>query len=982
MLDYQRIVDHLRTCLTTITPDSIDILRMAVGDYAAACDEVNDRLRQCGTLLARGLRSEAIHLGETEPNVLDAVAALDFADRALLENAVDRYGMARPPELLLDVAAALNEAYALEQPLQALLHRHRLLSIGRSPLAMRLETLYALASADPENPVWREDVVTFEIERHKQIHEEVVDASQRGNLAQLEALETELGRTNWRQPPPSKLRELVGRNRQMVAQRLARATLVALEPQLCVAHAAFDLDAGRQLRDEWRKAMVVAQVAHDEPILRHAAPALEWLDAQDEMERRQGQQRQALAALEKALDRNVRVDELRRLHAAASNLGDGLPALLQQRYAVRLATLEGGRRRKMGVLIAAVLVACAALTIGIGALVNRQLRAAEVAQAAEQIHRYLAQKPVALIEGEKAVAALQAKSPELYQSGPVQEQIAELAAWRKKQDLADARLRAALAQAREQLAGNAPDVVRTALDNARDAMKSLVLADPAAETDLAKIDQELGRRQREAQAERNRRFEGKLEEVAKELAQLDDAKFADAAAKFEAIRVVRANLTATIDGAAGVSESLVAQAAPLRARLERVDSDTHRQADVMDAENRITVTIGDMAAFKQALLNYGKQFPDSPRKVDFAKVLEDAALWEEIGPWNELVGALQPARLSRVEPKQARVVAQQLKQQLGACRMLTAAAGLEKRIERIEDLGRRIDENGKPVVASLRLLLGDRLFTEARCIITKDGRHYPLSPPSEEQVGQSSRWTFDYPIGFDLTKGQRRRTVAADEIMKNLEQAPQVTLARQLSAMLDKLDANNWEQTFLAMADAVLAEPSSTNGSLDPLVKWRLLGDVLKTGVKGSACFERATADAIAALEQTKVDPFVNWVDPKDDDARKNRRLAEEELRGFPKIAAARQVIEAELADMGAVPNQSYLWIGWLIHQPGGAWQCAANAATVKGADGDLYALRREPGGKAAAMERIGAISEGKTTINAVGPALLEGRPVYLVRKS
>lgn len=978
MLDYQRIVDHLRTCLTTITPDSIDILRMAVGDYAAACDEVNDRLRQCGTLLNRGLRSEAIHLGETEPNVLDAVAALDFADRLLLDNAVDRYFMARPPELLLDMAAALNEAYAIEQPIQALLHRHRLLSIGRCPLSMRLETLYALANADPENPAWREDVVTFEIERHKQIHEEAVEAVQRGNLAQLETLDEEVGRPDWRQPPSVKLRELVGRNRQMIAQRQARAALAALEPQLCAAHAAFDVDAGRRIRDEWRDAVLIASMAQDEPLLLHAAPALEWLDAQDEMERREQQQRQALAALEQALDRHAGADELRQRHAAASNLGNGLPAILQQRYAVRLATIESVRRRKMGMLIAAGMAVCLGVTCGIGVLVNRQIHMAETAQAAEQLRRYLEQKPVALVEGEKAAAGLQARSPKVYQSDSVQAQVAELASWRKKQDLADARLRTAIAHAREQMAGDAHDALQTALDNARDALKSLVLADPSAETEVAKIDQELGRRQREAQAERNRRFAARLEELAKDLAQLDDATFADATEKFEAIRLIRANLSAAVDGATGVSPSLVAQAGPLRARLEQADADTHRQADVMDAEKRVTAAVGDKAAFKQALLNYGKQFPNSPRKVDFERAVEEADLWDAVGPWNELILASRANQVAALSPKQAGQTLRQVKDFLNSCHVLAAADGLQKRIEPIEDIARRVDENGKPVVEPLRMLLGDPLFTQTRCVITsKEGRYYPVKPPIEEEVGEKKRLSFVCYTGFDATK-TRQRSVPQEDVVDLLTEAPQVSLARQLAAKLAKVDATNWERVFLEMADTVLATPSSSQVGLDPLVKWRLLGDVLKTGAKGSARFQRAMTDVLTIMEGTKVDPYVNWVDPSNDDAPRNRRLAEEELRRIGLLESGRQALEAELAAAAAGPNQTYLWIGWLKHQPGGTWQCAANAATLGRLNGDLIVLRREPGMKTASQVSVGSIVGGKVTLVSDGPALLEGRPVYL----
>ena len=54
---------------------------------------------------------------------------------------------------MLDVAANLNEAYAVEKPLATLLQRHRLLAMSHGPIKLRVDTLRSLADADPENPI-------------------------------------------------------------------------------------------------------------------------------------------------------------------------------------------------------------------------------------------------------------------------------------------------------------------------------------------------------------------------------------------------------------------------------------------------------------------------------------------------------------------------------------------------------------------------------------------------------------------------------------------------------------------------------------------------------------------------------------------------------------------------------------------------------------------------------------------------------------
>ena len=83
-----------------------------------------------------------------------------------------------------DVAADLNEAYAIEQPLGALLARHRLLALARNPLRLRMATLREIAETDSNNTVWLEDLQQYEQERLKQIQREAGDALSAGRRLQ------------------------------------------------------------------------------------------------------------------------------------------------------------------------------------------------------------------------------------------------------------------------------------------------------------------------------------------------------------------------------------------------------------------------------------------------------------------------------------------------------------------------------------------------------------------------------------------------------------------------------------------------------------------------------------------------------------------------------------------------------------------------------------------------------------------------------
>ena len=185
--------------------EGVDFLRSAAADYSVACDDVNERLRRCGALLRQGLRSEAIQLADIEPNLLDLVATLDFPERRQWEEVAQFYGIVPSAPLLFDVAADLNEAYAIEQPMADLLRQHRLLALARGPLKQRIGTLRSLIQADENNPVWRDDLQTFETERLKELQHEVADALEAGDLATIATLDDELRADGWSSSPPASL---------------------------------------------------------------------------------------------------------------------------------------------------------------------------------------------------------------------------------------------------------------------------------------------------------------------------------------------------------------------------------------------------------------------------------------------------------------------------------------------------------------------------------------------------------------------------------------------------------------------------------------------------------------------------------------------------------------------------------------------------------------------------------------------------------
>src|SRR6516165_1407149 len=169
MTDPHQIVEQIRVILHAGDPARNGRLGALATAYAGACHEVTQRLGRCHRLLQQGLRSEAIQLAEAEPNLLETLAALDFPERAEWDDLVHLHDLEPAPNLPIEPARRLNEAYAEENPLQDLLRRHRRLALQRAPLRSRIGVLRQLASRDPGNPIWTDDLRAFEGNRFLQI---------------------------------------------------------------------------------------------------------------------------------------------------------------------------------------------------------------------------------------------------------------------------------------------------------------------------------------------------------------------------------------------------------------------------------------------------------------------------------------------------------------------------------------------------------------------------------------------------------------------------------------------------------------------------------------------------------------------------------------------------------------------------------------------------------------------------------------------
>jgi hypothetical protein len=195
--------------------------------------------------LNQGLRSEAVHLADIAPNLLDLVGLLDFPELGEWHALVTEYSLPKPEPLLFDVAGSLNEAYGLQEPVQRLLDQHRLHALARSPLSQRLKILRSLYETDHTSGHWEEDVRGMERVRFREIEAESRAAASKSDVDRLKVLYSELTNSQWLETVPANLLRDLKQRGTGVTRAQAQEQLEYLVVLLHQAHASKDLGVAR-----------------------------------------------------------------------------------------------------------------------------------------------------------------------------------------------------------------------------------------------------------------------------------------------------------------------------------------------------------------------------------------------------------------------------------------------------------------------------------------------------------------------------------------------------------------------------------------------------------------------------------------------------------------------------------------------------------------------------------------------------------------
>jgi hypothetical protein len=961
MLDYQRILDDVQVSLDSTSGETLDLLRSAAADYKMACEEVNERLRRCDSFLRRGLRSEAIQLAEIEPVLLDVVTMLDFPDRPQWNNLLAQHGIAAGPSLSLDLAAELNEAYAHERPLAGLLAQHRLLALARSPLRSRIQVLRQLAEQDAQNAIWREDLSTYEQERQRQLHKEVTAASEAGNLAVLMSLDEELRGDPWLEAPPAGLLSRAAEARTRLLRHSARQELEQLATALDEAHCQFDLPAGRQLRGRWNAAAAVARIKADDALARKVAPTLDWLAQQDRLEAAAAAQRQAVAQLESALLHGADRGQLEALYQAATLEGQELPAELEQQYRERLTAIDRRAARRRRLRMAARFLVTVGVSAAIAAFALHETESGRIAAAAAALAQLIDDGK--LDEAQEFADRLAKSSPDWAADTRVASLVVRIEGLKnedaQRHEAFEASLAAALAGGDEQ-----PD--QEAVARAHSLVRT-----PTEQTELMELDGRITAARTARQERRETDFRSSLAKLSSRVEALSANRALVSTERLPVIDTLRQDLAALQrDSTDLVDPDSRRELDALSAKVDADAKNARGQVDQQAQEAAITRAVGDVTAFHQAMQGYVDRFQQAPRTPAFTRTLAESALWSEVDDWNALVATWGSATAGATDPKRAGALAAAIKAFCGKHPEWPGNATLQARVPNLQAVARRVEDD-QPLTAGLERLFRDPLMADVWLVELKDHkRYYTRTAPDATGTGLVH---FKYVAGFDLS--EKTRNIKSTEVHP-ARRAPQVALSEKALQILAGLNGENWDSSFRELI-AEIWRSDAKGPKIDPLLKLKLLQQTVEVAARGSSALESELAQQIKMMQGSKVSPIANWLEPDDAEANTSREQAVRELDMLAKVPPSTNTAAEKAAQAKGPLGKAFQWVGWLRKGPDDRWQCAADQPLPQ--SGKLYVLAAA--GEKEVLHAIGHLTAKGAQITATGPALVEGRPIYIVER-
>jgi len=815
----------------------------------------------------------------------------------------------------------------------------------------------------------------FEKERLSQISNELRSAGESRDVAVVAALEKELASSAWVSgPPPKQLRSAAARLHSQLRVAAARKEMVDVEHHLRSAFEELDENTARKWRDRWNALDRIAELPDDADLARLAGPALDWVAERDLERQTAAEHEQAVAKLERALERNGSPDVLDRLYHAATRSGRPLPTALERRWANRREYLQTRSRRKHVVLLVGSVAAVLLVGVLIFSLIQRRARARDISTHATNIaslveegkldeaetyrerlpqEPWLTDSPEMRKASEDLNAALDKDKGRRTLLAELLEKPQRVGAgglnWKAIED-AEAEVKRAAAMAKTEAEHTLIEQTRTTVWQARKKLQSRV--DGQFTKDLKSFKKRIKR----VLAEDVEAWKPLFEEIAE------------------------------LKNRPRVSDVLKTPLPGLEAVITERRNLARRNATLAAAMADITQQVGNPAGFAKALTAYVQKVPMSTSADDFKAVAAgEVTLWSGIATWNQTKKAWQPIDFAHITPKDAAQLLKLLKSVEITARPVPVPPEIAALSPALDTIIARDDGKGNATNKSLQAVLNDSLIANLNMVYTRNKKRFYVKGVPREL---GNRWLFESYAGIDMATVSRRNVSKDEVIVRTLKDkpdwlSPQSRFAEGAKLKLEQLPEKGWETVHLDLLDLL-----ESDKKMDPIIKTILIQRVLDSACKGSLPFQQAFAKDRATLAKFSLDPATNWFDPDDARAEKARAEANNLLGRIETIKKRREEVKASAAELqrtaARAPGPSYRWVGWL-HRDVDGNIVMRSGMRMHSEAGRLAVCFLPKGQKVPQFEFIGRIRDGKALMDsarsqgASKAAFASGRPVYLV---
>ena len=957
------ITQRIRESLRQRDGITEEAMRLLASEYSEEVSRINKRLANVGSLLDKGLKSEAIHQASIAPDVVDDASVFDFPEAEEWFDILQLLGVPAPPAVNRERANQINAAIVENQRLTGQLKNHRKMALARAPLAWRLKVLRQLVENDPLNLSWKDDLENWERGRLKEIRKEVREASKSADVSTIVELRREIDETAWTITPDKSLSAELENASARFESIKAQSEIKLIGPQVHEAFCQFEEDKVRVLLKRW------AQNAEklDRPAPREIAEQIEaakaWIAQLDHDEEERRSWSRAIGKLEATIDRNASLSELETAYHGCTKFDEPIPLDLLRRYQSLAEERALTKRRAFQLGMGGIIAACVLLIAAFAWWQYKEMRSQKIELAVAEFETLL--KEQNFDGAEQFHADLKAREKDIADHPSIASIALQLEKKVQEEKDRKSKFKEYLEIADQAEAG---DIDRSALLRAETLAKTESEKAAAFKVQRrwslwkAKVESS----QTLKQLEKLKAHRGKLDELEQGIV---------AEETLLGIAIVASELEAILNEFPEASESSIKQVKAAHERATHLHSSLRsrmEQMQKMDVAWQKILSSPSLDSLAENLQRFSEAFPNSPIADELNFVAEESDLWTAALSWNEFIEATSlalRADLSEESMKVFRAAQDQMNDSVGE-----SLDGLPKEIascvseldEHREILKRVFD--GLPAI----------VFNDFYTVVESDGdreRYFVF-----KSYFDANRKTFASDAsGSSVLRGievvvNQSGAVATRGLSGDLHVFPEPN--QSITRLLDEYRRNktefltDWSGQFLKLIANLQARDE-----LDSQVKEILVSYLLSGACEGSDWLETQLAEQLQTLSE-RSSQTEDWFSPKKFESNLAGGLQDSLRQRLADVYGKRP---QPLLEVKTLEKMKYTWVGVLGSNRYGEFEVSLlqdRLDTVNDEAGRLAVVRSSSDGRADWVV-IGNLRSGEAELLEDTDDCVVGRPVF-----